>query len=262
MTIYTSLANTKIQPKIGTNTNAPSTVKQVEETMQEMDKLNHTKFCDYLLNQENCDEIVSRVKLLNDECLINPTSIARALSWFGKNWSLQKCCEFLVKLLYMRGFTSDFFVNTVQEWMTLSCMNSKQILEATMMFMTAENEGTAALFFHKLSVKWSVNSKVKAIVSLNNRFRWHENYSRGFLKCLTELSVSDGVELNAMKRMLEKSKMINQESMMMNYLNHMYSRSVNSYQRDNLIGLMVKGLQITKKTSKNARIFNLNFSRQ
>jgi len=127
---------------------APKTIKDIEETLKEMDKIHNTSFYNWIKDENNVSVIAFKTKdLFQENYEKQPELVYNALRFLCKDWKLSKIAELILKLFYKSNVASEKLAIIIYE-VSLLLENPEKVDLISLLLIGEEPKNVAFFLYH------------------------------------------------------------------------------------------------------------------
>jgi len=127
---------------------APKTIKDIEETLKEMDKIHNTSFYNWIKDENNVSVIAFKTKdLFQENYEKQPELVYNALRFLCKDWKLSKIAELILKLFYKCNVASEKLAIIIYE-VSLLLENPEKVDLISLLLIGEEPKNVAFFLYH------------------------------------------------------------------------------------------------------------------
>jgi len=152
----------KIPPK-NEKSKTPRTIKDIEDTLKEMDKIHNTSFYNWIKDENNVSVIAFKTKeLFQEHYEKQPELVYNALRFLCKDWKLSKIAELILKLFYKCNVASKKLAIIVYE-VSLLLENPEKVDLISLLLIGEEPKNVAFFlyyFFQYTEKKYREHTKI------------------------------------------------------------------------------------------------------
>jgi hypothetical protein len=139
------------KPKISIKNNKPKpprTIKDIEDTLKEMDKIHNTSFYSWIKDENNASVIAFKTKdLFQENYEKQPELVYNALRFLCKDWKLSKIAELILKLFYKSNVASEKLAIIIYE-VSLLLENPEKVDLISLLLIGEEPKNVAFFLYH------------------------------------------------------------------------------------------------------------------
>jgi len=126
----------------------PKTIKDIEDTLKEMDKIHNTSFYGWIKDENNASVIAFKTKdLFQENYEKQPELVYNALRFLCKDWKLSKIAELILKLFYKSNIASEKLAIIVYE-VSLLLENPEKVDLISLLLIGEEPKNVAFFLYH------------------------------------------------------------------------------------------------------------------
>jgi len=139
------------KPKISiksNKSNPPKTIKDIEDTLKEMDKIYNTTFYNWIKDENNASVIALKTKdLFHEYYEKQPELVYNVLRFLCKDWKLSKIAELILKLFYKNNIASETLAIIIYE-VSLLLENPEKVDLISLLLIGEEPKNVAFFLYH------------------------------------------------------------------------------------------------------------------
>jgi hypothetical protein len=125
----------------------PRTIKDIEDTLKEMDKIHNTSFYNWIKDENNASVIAFKTKdLFQEHYEKQPELVYNALRFLCKDWKLSKIAELILKLFYNGNVASKKLAIIIYEVSLL--LENHEKIDLISLLLIGEEAGNVAFFLY------------------------------------------------------------------------------------------------------------------
>ncbi|ORX45953.1 hypothetical protein BCR36DRAFT_414267 [Piromyces finnis] len=126
----------------------PKTIKDIEDTLKEMDKIHNTSFFNWIKDENNASVIAFKTKdLFQENYEKQPELVYNALRFLCKDWKLSKIAELILKLFYNSNVASEKLAIIIYE-VSLLLENPEKVDLISLLLIGEEPKNVAFFLYH------------------------------------------------------------------------------------------------------------------
>jgi len=126
----------------------PKTIKDIEDTLKEMDKIHNTSFYSWIKDENNVSVIAFKTKdLFQENYEKQPELVYNALRFLCKDWKLSKIAELILKLFYKCNVASEKLAIIIYE-VSLLLENPEKVDLISLLLIGEEPKNVAFFLYH------------------------------------------------------------------------------------------------------------------
>jgi len=137
----------KISTKHG-KSKIPRTIKDIDDTLKEMDRIHNTSFYNWIKDENNASVIAFKTKdLFQENYEKQPELVYNALRFLCKDWKLSKIAELILKLFYKCNVASEQLAIIIYE-VSLLLENPEKVDLISLLLIGEEAKNVAFFLYH------------------------------------------------------------------------------------------------------------------
>ncbi|KAG4091021.1 hypothetical protein H8356DRAFT_1710766 [Neocallimastix lanati (nom. inval.)] len=126
----------------------PRTIKDIEDTLKEMDKIHSTSFYDWIKDENNASVIAFKTKdLFQEHYEKQPELVYNVLRFLCKDWKISKIAELILKLFYKSNIASQKLAVVIYE-VSLLLENPEKVDLISLLLIGEEAKNVAFFVYH------------------------------------------------------------------------------------------------------------------
>jgi len=162
----------------------PKTIKDIEDTLKEMDRIHNTSFYDWIKDENNASVIAFKTKDLFQEHYENqPELVYNALRFLCKDWKLSKIAELILKLFYKSNIASEKLAIIIYE-VSLLLENPEKVDLISLLLIGEEPKNVAFFLYHFFQYTEKKYREHTEILNEEEFLDEMNSFCSGILECL------------------------------------------------------------------------------